>query len=166
MEIPTTYQKNKNLHENKSKRDFLFVVALCSPIPLSIVLIPPTRYSRQTTHKTKMGPSKSAKGKSVASGKADKKTTGSQKRKGAKSNKGRGITKGSIRRLARRGGCKRLASSVYDEAREILRNFVEQVMKDTHALMEVRENAPAKTVRVEHILYALKKRGRTLYVSK
>ena len=114
----------------------------------------------------KMGPSKSAKGKSVASGKADKKTTGSQKRKGAKSNKGRGITKGSIRRLARRGGCKRLASSVYDEAREILRNFVEQVMKDTHALMEVRENAPAKTVRVEHILYALKKRGRTLYVSK
>ena len=113
-----------------------------------------------------MGPSKSAKGKSVASGKADKKTSGSQKRKGAKSNKGRGITKGSIRRLARRGGCKRLASSVYDEAREILRNFVEQVMKDTHALMEVRENAPAKTVRVEHILYALKKRGRTLYVSK
>ena len=110
-----------------------------------------------------MAPAKSAKGKSVSA--ADRKT-GSQKRKGAKDNKGRGITKGSIRRLARRGGCKRLASSVYDEAREILRSFVEGVMKDTHALMEVREARPALIVNVQHILYALKKRGRTLYVSK
>ena len=111
-------------------------------------------------------PAKST-GKSVAAkGKTEKKTA-SSKRKGAKSaSNQRGITKGSIRRLARRGGCKRLASSVYDEARNILRTFVEQVMKDTHALMEVREKAPAKTVRVEHILYALKKRGRTLYIAK
>ena len=89
-----------------------------------------------------------------------------RKRKGTKVRRQRGITKGSIRRLARRGGVKRLASNVYDKARDILRKFVEEVMKDTHALMEVRENCPARTVRLDHVLYALKKRGRTLYTPR
>ena len=102
---------------------------------------------------------KTAKGKSV-----------SATRKGGTSNKdatrkGRGVTKGSIRRMARRGGCKRLAASVYDEARELLSDFVTSILKDAQALMQVKEHNAPKTMRVEHILYALKKRGRTMYIS-
>jgi histone H4 len=73
---------------------------------------------------------------------------------------GRGITKGSIRKLARRGGCKRLASNVYDEARTILKSFVDNVMADTSALIQM---TGRKTVRAADILFALKKQGRTLY---
>ncbi|CBQ70136.1 conserved hypothetical protein [Sporisorium reilianum SRZ2] len=40
------------------------------------------------------------------------------------------ITKGSIRRLARRGGVKRLAGTVYEETRFILRDFVARAVRD------------------------------------
>eukprot|EP01060_Flectonema_neradi_P031739 TRINITY_DN48_c0_g1_i1.p1 TRINITY_DN48_c0_g1~~TRINITY_DN48_c0_g1_i1.p1 ORF type:complete len:105 (+),score=26.05 TRINITY_DN48_c0_g1_i1:146-460(+) len=97
-------------------------------------------------------------GKSVAKSKNVR--GGSTKRnknlkKGPKS-----ITKGSIRRIARRGGCRRLAGSVYDEARDILTTFVGNVMNDTAALLEM---TGRKTVRASDILFALKKQGRTLY---
>jgi hypothetical protein len=38
-----------------------------------------------------------------------------------------GITKGDIRRLARRGGVKRISASVYDYARSALRDFLRDV---------------------------------------
>jgi histone H4 len=39
----------------------------------------------------------------------------------------RGITKGDLRRLARRGGVKRLSAGVYDEARNALKLFLTDV---------------------------------------
>ena len=90
---------------------------------------------------------------------ASPKRTGATK-KSAGAPTGRGITKGSIRKLARRGGCKRLASNVYDEARTILKSFVDNVMADTSALIQM---TGRKTVRAADILFALKKQGRTLY---
>ena len=35
-----------------------------------------------------------------------------------------GITKPAIRRLARRGGVKRISSFIYDDTRTVLRNFL------------------------------------------
>ena len=70
-------------------------------------------------------------------------------------------TSGNSRRGAQLvGGCKRLASSVYDEARTILTSFVNNVMADTSVLLEM---TGRKTVRAADILFALKKQGRTLY---
>eukprot|EP01064_Diplonema_japonicum_P036145 TRINITY_DN8035_c0_g2_i1.p1 TRINITY_DN8035_c0_g2~~TRINITY_DN8035_c0_g2_i1.p1 ORF type:complete len:216 (+),score=64.37 TRINITY_DN8035_c0_g2_i1:216-863(+) len=72
----------------------------------------------------------------------------------------RGITKGSIRRLARRGGCKRISKEAFNEARGILTSFVNEVITDTSTLMEL---TGRKTVRAEDVLFALRKQGRTLY---
>ena len=38
-----------------------------------------------------------------------------------------GITKGDLRRLARRGGVKRISATVYDTARQYLRDFIRDV---------------------------------------
>lgn len=38
-----------------------------------------------------------------------------------------GVTKGDIRRLARRGGVKRISSMIYDETRAVLRRHLESV---------------------------------------
>ena len=35
-----------------------------------------------------------------------------------------GITKPAIRRLARRGGVKHISASIYDETRQVLKNFL------------------------------------------
>eukprot|EP01062_Namystynia_karyoxenos_P034114 TRINITY_DN25030_c0_g1_i6.p4 TRINITY_DN25030_c0_g1~~TRINITY_DN25030_c0_g1_i6.p4 ORF type:complete len:111 (+),score=31.84 TRINITY_DN25030_c0_g1_i6:68-400(+) len=83
------------------------------------------------------------------------------------------ITKGSIRRLARRGGCKRVAANVYDEARAVLQRFVSSLMKDSFALLAYGTSDAAnpngsskvKTVKLSHVLYALKSRGRQMYVA-
>ncbi|KAF6767223.1 Histone-fold [Kalmanozyma brasiliensis GHG001] len=40
------------------------------------------------------------------------------------------ITKGSLRRLARRGGVQRIAGTVYEESRFILRDFLTQAIRD------------------------------------
>ena len=93
-----------------------------------------------------------------------KKTSGSKtKKRAGKTAAGtekRGVTKASIRRLARRGGCKRIGREVYDEARFILKSFVDTVTADVAALLELTDR---KTVRAVDVLFALKKQGRTLY---
>jgi len=71
-----------------------------------------------------------------------------------------GITKPAIRRLARRGGVKRISGQVYDEIRTVLKNFVERVLHDT---VTYTEHARRKTVTSMDIVYALKRQGRTLY---
>ena len=71
-----------------------------------------------------------------------------------------GITKPAIRRLARRGGVKRLSGLVYDETRGVLRVFLTDVIRDATAYME---HAHRKTVTFMDVLYALKRQGRTLY---
>lgn len=41
-----------------------------------------------------------------------------------------GITKPAIRRLARRGGVKRISGLIYDETRGVLKTFLENVIRD------------------------------------
>jgi histone H4 len=84
------------------------------------------------------------------------------KRHGKKSNKEviLGITKPAIRRLARRGGVKRISALIYDEARTVLRNFLENVVRDS---VTYTEHARRKTVVAMDVVYALKRQGRSLY---
>jgi len=71
-----------------------------------------------------------------------------------------GITKGSIRRLARRGGVKRIGTKCYDTTRDVLTEFVRNMVRDAVCYVEYRG---AKTVTAQDILMALKRRGATMY---
>ena len=71
-----------------------------------------------------------------------------------------GITKPAIRRLARRGGVKRISSLIYEESRQVLRGFLENVVRDS---VTYTEHAKRKTVTALDVVYALKRQGRTLY---
>ncbi|ODM86661.1 Histone H4 [Orchesella cincta] len=63
-----------------------------------------------------------------------------------------GITKPAIRRLARRGGVKRISGLIYEETREFSKDAVTYT-----------EHAKRKTVTAMDVVYALKRQGRTLY---
>jgi histone H4 len=71
-----------------------------------------------------------------------------------------GITKPAIRRLARRGGVKRISGDIYEEARGVLRRFLENVIRDS---VTYTEHARRKTVTAIDVVSALKRQGRTLY---
>ncbi|KAF5338651.1 hypothetical protein D9611_012794 [Ephemerocybe angulata] len=72
-----------------------------------------------------------------------------------------GITKPAIRRLARRGGVKRISGLIYEETRGVLKIFLENVIRDS---VTYTEHAKRKTVTALDVVYALKRSGRTLYV--
>jgi len=87
-----------------------------------------------------------------------------------------GITKPAIRRLARRGGVKRISGLIYEETRGVLKIFLENVRSlfclvtfSDHSLQVIRdsvtytEHAKRKTVTALDVVYALKRSGRTLY---
>ena len=71
-----------------------------------------------------------------------------------------GITKPAIRRLARRGGVKRISSYIYEDTRAVLKSFLENVIKDA---ITYTEHARRKTVTALDVVYALKRQGKTLY---
>jgi histone H4 len=71
-----------------------------------------------------------------------------------------GITKPAIRRLARRGGVKRISGLIYEETRTVLKTFLENVIRDS---VTYTEHARRKTVTAMDVVYALKRQGRTLY---
>lgn len=71
-----------------------------------------------------------------------------------------GITKPAIRRLARRGGVKRISGLIYEETRNVLKIFLEGIIRDA---VTYTEHARRKTVTAMDVLYALKRQGRTLY---
>jgi len=71
-----------------------------------------------------------------------------------------GITKPAIRRLARRGGVKRISGLIYDETRQVLKVFLEGIVRDA---VTYTEHARRKTVTALDVVYALKRHGRTLY---
>ena len=71
-----------------------------------------------------------------------------------------GITKPAIRRLARRGGVKRISGLIYEEVRAVLKSFLESVIRDS---VTYTEHAKRKTVTSLDVVYALKRQGRTLY---
>jgi len=71
-----------------------------------------------------------------------------------------GITKPAICRLARRAGCKRLASQCYEVARAQLLKFLQQTVGD--AILYTL-HAKRATVTVQDTVHALKLRGQTVY---
>ena len=73
-----------------------------------------------------------------------------------------GITKpAAIRRLARRGGVKRISGLIYEETRGgvKLKVFLENVIRD--AVTYSSEHAKRKTVTAMDVVYALKRQGRS-----
>ncbi len=71
-----------------------------------------------------------------------------------------GVTNPAIRRLARRGGVKRISALVYDETRGVLRVFLNDVIRDAVTYCD---HARRKTITTMDVVYALKRQGRTLY---
>lgn len=71
-----------------------------------------------------------------------------------------GVTKGDIRRLARRGGVKRIQATIYDETRLVLRKRLEALLKDICAVVELSDR---KTVCVTDVVFVLNRMGRPLY---
>lgn len=71
-----------------------------------------------------------------------------------------GITKPAIKRLARRGGVKRISGLIFEETRGVLKVFLEAVIKDS---ITYTEHAKRKTIASMDVVYALKRQGRTLY---
>ncbi|MXQ88295.1 hypothetical protein E5288_WYG016977 [Bos mutus] len=70
-----------------------------------------------------------------------------------------GITKPAIRRLARRGGVKRISGLIYEETRGVLKVFLENVIWDA---VTYTEHAKRKTVTAMDVVYTLKRQGRTI----
>ena len=71
-----------------------------------------------------------------------------------------GITKPAIRRLARRGGVKRISALIYDETRDMLKLFLKNVLMDA---VTYTGHARRKTVTAGDVVYALKGQNMTLY---
>ena len=71
-----------------------------------------------------------------------------------------GISIPDIKRLARRGGVKRISILIYEEIKSILRSFLVKILKDT---IVYTEHSKRKTVTPLDVIYALKRQGRNLY---
>jgi len=71
-----------------------------------------------------------------------------------------GITKPSIRRLARRGGVKRIGGLIYQETRALIQGYLQGVIQDATIYTT---HARRKTVTAMDVVYALKRQGSTLY---
>ena len=85
---------------------------------------------------------------------------GAKRHRNVKRDNIRGITKGAIRRLARRGGVKRFSGLVYEETHGVLKWFLEGVLHDSAAYADC---AHRNTVTAMDIVHALKRRGKPLY---
>jgi histone H4 len=95
----------------------------------------------------------------MAKGKSGAADSGKRVKKLVRSNVD-SVSQGSIRRLARRAGVKRIAAPIYNDVRSVLHTFVEGVVRDACAIVE---HSRRKTVSASAIVQALRKRGRTLY---
>jgi histone H4 len=71
-----------------------------------------------------------------------------------------GISKPAIRRLARRGGVRQIAATVYEETRAVLTVFLEKVIRDAELYTA---SARRATMTSNDVVYALKRQGITLY---
>lgn len=70
------------------------------------------------------------------------------------------LTRGGIRRLARRGGIRRVSDGVYSEVRDFVDYFLNVIVKDAAVFAE---HAKRKTITAMDVVYALKRSGRSLY---
>ncbi|KAI0915044.1 histone-fold-containing protein [Ustulina deusta] len=71
-----------------------------------------------------------------------------------------GITKPAIRRLARRGGVKRISGLIYEAARDALKTRLTEIIRDCVTYTEYRQ---AKTVTINDVLHSLRRQGRPIY---
>jgi histone H4 len=71
-----------------------------------------------------------------------------------------GLTKPAIRRLARRGGVKRISDDSYEEAQAAQKAFLEIVIRDA---VLYTEHMRRKTVMASDIIASLKRNGKTLF---
>ncbi|KAF1928047.1 histone-fold-containing protein [Didymella exigua CBS 183.55] len=71
-----------------------------------------------------------------------------------------GVTKGDIRRLARRGGVKRISATIYDHARQALKSRLSDILRKVVAVVE---HTGRKTVCMTDIIFILNRQGRHLY---
>jgi histone H4 len=71
-----------------------------------------------------------------------------------------GITKPAIRRLARRGGVKRISGLMYEETRGVLGVFLQQIIRDA---VVYADHSRRKTLTAMDVVHSLKRNGRTLY---
>ena len=70
------------------------------------------------------------------------------------------VNKPSIKRIARRGGVKRMSSCVYDTSREVLVAWMDRILSDSAVYAS---HAHRKTITSMDVLYALKRHGQFLY---
>ncbi|KAF2201244.1 histone-fold-containing protein [Delitschia confertaspora ATCC 74209] len=71
-----------------------------------------------------------------------------------------GVTKNDIRRLARRGGVKRISAQIYEETRIVLKLRLEQILREVCAIVEY---SGRKTVSVRDIVFVLHRLGTPIY---
>jgi histone H4 len=93
-------------------------------------------------------------------GKGGIKVKASKRPKGYRRDAIKGITKPAIRRLARRGGVKRINGLIYEETRDSLKSFLDQIIKD---MVTYVEHARRQTATVADVVHSLKKNGRFFY---
>ncbi|XP_023245604.1 histone H4 type VIII-like [Copidosoma floridanum] len=72
----------------------------------------------------------------------------------------KGITKPDIRRLARRGGVKRISALIYDQIRDVLKAFLRNVIRNAVTYMEYGKR---RIVTAMDVIFALKRQDRILY---
>jgi histone H4 len=71
-----------------------------------------------------------------------------------------GITNPALRRIARRGGVKRLNGNVYDEARNQLQSFLTTVVNDS---VTYTKHGSRKTVTSDDVCHSLQRNGFAMY---
>ncbi|KAH6614077.1 histone-fold-containing protein [Boeremia exigua] len=71
-----------------------------------------------------------------------------------------GVTKGDIRRLARRGGVKRISATIYDDVRQALKARLSDILREVVAVVE---HTGRQTVSVTDVIFILNRQGRQLY---
>lgn len=64
------------------------------------------------------------------------------------------VAKSDIRRLARRGGVKRISAQIYDDIRSAMKAYMGKILKDC---CEYVDYANRKTVTVTDVIFALKR---------
>lgn len=73
---------------------------------------------------------------------------------------GANLKKTTIRKLARRGGVKRISNSVYKGVREAAEKIMKTLVRDASVYAD---GCKRKTVTAMDVVFALKKNGKTLY---
>ena len=72
----------------------------------------------------------------------------------------RSIGRNDVRRIARRGGTKRMRAGFTEEVNTQLRDYLRKLVHDATAIVDMRGK---KTVRLEDVLHVLQKNGQTMY---